>query len=241
MTDRIEKEASSSPASEPELAGGFVPLEIIEGSKKRKKKTKEYYDQMLYPKVEASRENPPRATRHLNRQTMCGACNFKCCVSEIFVVEASPAEAEKLGTPLAWPQNGRCQYLCDSGCGFGSDRPSFCKLYPIEIDFERNQLIAPFWAITHCPTPKDFVFVGMDGEKYVYRKREDIKGPKKNNIQDEIRLDYPIEEFPNILENNAQALRELYGDEMLESVRSQLKELNGEEAKTESGGFDFEA
>lgn len=195
---------------------------------KKPKKTVADWDQMLFPLVDKA--NPPRATRHLDRQTMCGACMFKCCNSEIFTVELTPAEAEKFQLPLAWPQNGRCHCLTEQGCKFGDERPSFCKIYPVQIDFEKGHLYAPQWALLHCPTPKNFEFVGMTSEgKWEYKKKEGIKGPIKNNTQERIFLDFPIEQWPTIIDQNAEGLAELYSVEMVEDVKRQLKELRAQD------------
>jgi Fe-S-cluster containining protein len=213
--------------------GPFISLQLlpIDEQAKKKKRDPEYWSKSWIPQINKERE--PHATRHLNRQTMCGACQFKCCYSTIFGVEVSEEQRQRLGLEqLTWQIAGHCYCLKKdengnvTGCKFGKDRPSVCKLFPLQIDFEKQQIYTPHWVLTHCPTPKDFEFVEMRDGKYVYKKRDGVKGPKKNNMQEEIVIDYPIEEWPNILEANAEGLEELYGAEMVDRVRGQLVKLN---------------
>ena len=201
--------------------GLFPALPVIQPEAEKKKKTKEDWDTLLWTKVDKT--NPPRVTRHLRRQTMCGACKFKCCSS--FFVELSVEEAQKHKLPMTWRQQGGCFCNTPTGCRLGSERPSFCKIYPVQIDFERNYCYCPHWALVSCPVPKDFEFIGKEDGKYVYRKRSDLKGPKKNNIQDEIRLNHPIEQWPDILAANSEGLDEIYGEGYSLKLREQLNAL----------------
>jgi Fe-S-cluster containining protein len=215
------------------FAGGpFISLQLLpkDEQTKNKKRDPEYWSKSWISQI--STEKEPRATRHLNRQTMCGACQFKCCYSTIFEVEVSEEQRQKLGVEKrTWPMAGHCPCLKEEngvvvGCKFGENRPSLCKFFPMQFDFERGQIYTSHWVLTHCPTPKDFEFVEMRDGKYVYKKRDGVKGPKKNNMQEEIVIDHPIEEWPNILEANAEGLEELYGAEMVDRVRGQLVKLN---------------
>ena len=220
---------------------GFPILPILDNPVGKKKRTVEDYDALLWNLVD--QENPPKATRFLNLQIMCGACKFKCCNSEVFSVEISEEERSRYisqgllppDTGLAWKQNGSCHCLNESGCKFGEDRPAFCKMYPLHVDFEKGTCGTSHWVLTHCPMPKHFEFVGIQDGKYVYRKRDDLKGPVKGNIQGELRLDRPLEEWPTILESNAEGLAEVYSPEMVEQVREQLRTIN----EGEPDGFDL--
>ena len=200
---------------------------------KKPKRPKEFWiENALYPHV--NKDKPPKITRHLNRQVLCGCCKFKCCNSEVFAVELTPKEVEKFQLPQLFLQEGRCRCLTeDAGCKYGAERPVFCRIYPVMMDFEGKQLYVVHWAVLHCPTPKHFVFDRMEGEKYVYKKRTDIRVPT-NNIQDEIKLDKPLEEFPNVLYANEDGLTELFGAENVEKFKRDLAELNARDK-----GFDI--
>jgi len=202
------------------------------------------YNVFEYDKLQ-KQKNSIVPGRHLNRQVMCGACNFICCKSKIFIVETTVAESKKLNLPLAFPQNGGCSECLPDGCRHGDDKPVFCRLYPFVVNHNGTSTTSQ-WVLMNCPTPKNFEFVGVteDG-KYHYKKKENLKGHVRNNIQAEIFLDKPIELFPNILENNVGALLELFGEGWVRKLREGLEKMNEEdrvlrakeEAKKEEKGF----
>lgn len=186
------------------------------------------YSQMEYPRLVALGESDSiRATRHMNSKILCGLCKFVCCKSNIFIVETTPAESEKLGIPMAFPQNGSCPECTETGCKHGKDRPMFCKLFPVAVG-DKGELNVPHWAYLHCPQPKHFTFSRIDENgKYVYHKKEGTKGPIGKNIQDEVRLDKPLEEFPTVLEMCEEGMVEMFGTKTLDKVRHGLAVLNG--------------
>lgn len=204
-------------------------------------KEREDFSQPVDPLID--RNNPPMATRGLNRQVLCGLCAFKCCQASTFNVRLTEAESKKLDLPILFQiDKGGCRCLTETGCSHGEDRPVLCKTHPMEFDFKKNKIKLSFWSLVHCPSPKDFEFVGMSDGKYEYKRKELVRGFKKSNIQERVLLDHPIEEFPNMLEFNVQGLVELYGEEAVEKIRESLRKLNEPEEKPEPipYGFDLE-
>ena len=172
----------------------------------------------------------PKASRFLNMQVMCGHCQFKCCNSEFFYVTLSPEESERMQLPQTIPTvNSHCPCLAEdgTGCRYGKDRPVLCKIFPVKTIYS-GSLIAFHWCVLHCPTAKNYIFDRMEGDKYVYVPDQKARG-KLYNMQSEIRLDKPIEEFPRLIETCKEGMTLLYGEEGYAKVVEELKILNGED------------
>ncbi len=153
-------------------------------------------------------DKPPAATRYLNLQVLCGHCNFGCCGNErtSLSVDLTPEEAKDLNLPETFSNAGGCRCLTPTGCEHGENRPACCKMAPIKVN-AKNQMIVAYWMILNCPKSNDYVYEGRRGDQFVYSRKPNLDLKRELNSRPEIVLDCPIEDFPNVLEANAEGVR----------------------------------
>jgi len=176
-----------------------------------------------------SRESPPKPTKWLSHPVMCGHCNFICCCSPSFNVKLLKGEKERINKQFnenvdhKWDLAGRCKYLKrEGGCKFSKDRPTFCKMFPLQI--QQGSWRLSNWYTMHCPTPKKFDFVGKveteDGVKYHYTPKEKYKNQR--NFKD-IYLDTPIDELPPAHVTMKEEIVEVYGETYWEDLDAEIR------------------
>ena len=177
----------------------------------------------------------------LRQKILCKiACNYKCCNSKTLGIafknmEETEVLNKKYGIDInnIWlPQNGKCRYLKadNTGCMFGEDRPSECKLWPLEIKTQRLQLSN--WAMQQCPKPMNYKLI--DYQK-AYSRRNDSSDWKPidyyryklfrshHNKKEYIALTYKIEDTPSIYIMAKDNIISYFG----ESFYNQLVEIMG--------------
>ncbi len=180
---------------------------------------------MTYSIEHIDPDHPPKPTKYLHRQVLCGLCNFKCCRSKGLSVECTKIEAKKLDLPIIFQQDGHCRCLTPTGCKHGENRPVFCKLFPLQVLPPRGQqppsLVVSHWSILNCPAATDYIFDGVVGGKYTYHRKK-VSGAKKNNSQETLELDEPLSDFPAVLDFCGEAVDELYGEGTVAKLKDAL-------------------
>jgi len=163
----------------------------------------------------------------LEKKIMCGLCNFGCCNHNSFHVEITKDEQEKyrkkfgLDLELEWSQNGCCDLLSQdgTGCSLGDERPTFCKMYPLEEN-KAGRIVIGNWAYLHCPKPQDYELDKVVDGKYHYKLKR-----KHKNKRDELILDDKIENVvTEIWKQSKEALVSTYGEELYERIKLDMKQ-----------------
>ena len=164
----------------------------------------------------------------LSKKIMCGiACGYGCCNSPTFKVTSEEQERTSLQEKYKTspkeiePQNGHCRFLKsdDTGCMFGEDRPSGCKIFPLEV--RNNRLGLSNWYGYQCPKPESYEFVRKENGKYMYRYKENLR--KHRNKKREFSIDYPIENIPPAYILMKNEIKEQYGEELWNRIDLKLK------------------
>ena len=159
---------------------------------------------------------------------MCGiACNWRCCSSNIFKIFSTENERdflqEKYGTSPKEiePLNGHCKFLKsdNTGCMFEEDRPSGCKIFPIEE--KNNRLGISNWYGWHCPKSESYELIKEENGKYTYRYKKDQR--KHRNKRKEFTIDYPIENIPPAYIFMKEEIIEQYGEELWNRIDLKMK------------------
>jgi Fe-S-cluster containining protein len=174
----------------------------------------------MYTATTVDPAKPPRATRHLNARVLCGTCRYKCCNSPSLVVEATPAEQRRLSLPQIFEQHGHCSQLTPTGCRHGSDRPVFCKLFPLQVT-PHNTLIVSRWAIMTCPMAHHY----RETAAGRHVRRENL-GPKARLDNSAAALTGDLREWPTALEAGREALTEIYGAAGYQAIVDDLAAIN---------------
>jgi len=170
----------------------------------------------MYTLDDLDRSKPPRKSKFLQMKILCGHCNFKCCNSPSLEVETTPEEAEQHNLPERFPIAGKCRCLGETGCTLPT-RPVFCRFFPLQL--KGDMAVVSHWAVLNCPTAKDYTFCHRDQDgKYVHQRNK-VGRNKQTNSPDVLVTDAPLEEFPNVVEMNATAVKELWGEQAFEELR----------------------
>ena len=161
----------------------------------------------------------------LNKQVMCGLCNFGCEKVKTFHAEFTNDEIKKIKEkygivvkPIIVFGDKGCPCLRSDGCVLGNDKPKFCKLYPLFVS-AKNKLCLANWAMLHCPQPKDYKLkeITFDSKyHYVCLKNE-------KNYRKELVLDYDINTFPPLIIFFKEFLIDNFGKEWYDGALKQWK------------------
>jgi len=101
----------------------------------------------------------------------------------------------------------------------GEDRPSGCKIFPLEV--RNNRLGLSNWYGYQCPKPESYEFVRKENGKHMYRYKEGLK--KHRNKKREFVIDYPIENIPPAYILMKNEIKEQYGEVLWNRIDLKLK------------------